>query len=346
MNTHRERIRVDGELIDREAFVRLISSVQGILARLDDSPTTYELGTLLAFQHFAGSGVQLAVVEVGLGGRLDATNVLDAELAVITSISYDHMEVLGSTLSAIAAEKAGIIKPGKPVIVPRQPAEAMSAIRRRADEMGSEVVQAAPVSGAENVPPIVSTFSASAQRTQCFSFDSGRACIPLLGAHQLTNASVAIAAARQLGFGDQAIERGLDNVRWPGRLEIAQEQPLIVLDGAHNVDSMGKLAAAVRRHFTWRRLRIIAGFSADKDITGMAPILNDLADEIVLTQSKHARSADPAAIRGFFRDARMAGLAEALHDPPDFTLITGSLYLVGDARLELGLISAEDQDEL
>lgn len=322
LNTHRERMRIDGQLISQQEFAHRMVGVRKLVdeyAAALGPPTTYELGTLLAFQYFAGHDVDLAVVEVGLGGRLDATNVLDAELAIITSISYDHVEVLGHTLTQIATEKAGIIKPGKPVVTASQKPEAMAVIERVAHEQGARLIPAYPA----------------------------EAELPLLGDHQLMNAGLAIAAAHQLDISDDAIRTGLAAVRWPGRVEIARKQPPVILDGAHNVDSMEKLASAMRQHFAWDRLRVVAGFSADKDIPGMALILTELADEIVLTRSNHPRSADPLAITDYFPGAQVAdNLTDALAGQADreLALITGSLYLVGEARLHLGLVPPEDQD--
>jgi dihydrofolate synthase / folylpolyglutamate synthase len=324
LNTHRERMRTDGQLISEEEFAHRMVEVRQIVedyAGELGSPTTYELGTLLAFKYFADHAVELAVVEVGLGGRLDATNVLDAELAIITSISYDHVEVLGHTLSAIATEKAGIIKPGKPLVSAPQKAEVLAVLERVAAERGAQLTVAAPA----------------------------ESDVPLLGEHQLVNAGVATVAAKQLAIADSAVRAGLASVRWPGRLEIAPGRPLTVMDGAHNVDSMEKLAAAMRRHFQWDRLRVVAGFSADKDIPGMARVLNDLADEIVLTRSRHPRSADPATLQQYFPGSRIANnLGEALAGQADreLALITGSLYLVGEARLHLHLVPPEEQDPL
>jgi len=356
LNTHRERMRIDGQLIARDEFVQRMRQVRAVVERYGRElgpPTTYELGTLLAFRYFADHAVDLAIVEVGLGGRLDATNVLEPDVAVLTPMSYDHVEILGPTLTSIASEKAGIIKPGKPVISAPQPAEAMAVLERVAREQGARLtVSAAPAPTGE--PPCVRAGEPVGELRQCLAIPSPAAagegiCLHLLGEHQLTNAGVAMEVARRLGLPDQAITHGLEAVRWPGRLEILRQRPLVVADGAHNVDSMEKLAAAIRRHFEYEGLRIIAGFSADKDIPGMAMVLNELADDIVLTRSKHPRSADPAAISRHFHQVRIAsdvGEALAGQAPRELALVTGSLYLVGEARLHLGLVPPEDQDPL
>ncbi|HLG69652.1 MAG TPA: folylpolyglutamate synthase/dihydrofolate synthase family protein [Chloroflexota bacterium] len=391
LNTHRERMRIDGQLISRDEFVDRVQRVRRIVDEYDAAfghPTTYELGTLLTFQYFADHEVDLAVVEVGLGGRLDATNVIQPDVAVFASISYDHTDVLGPTLTDIAREKAGIIKPGVPAISEPQQPEAAIVLERRARELGvpltfvpplrligahrlieaglmpTEIEQCFELPARPLAAPTVNAEGAGlTQRVRALGrndpigaesteirIDTGSGavvCMRLLGSHQLSNAGVAVAVARQLGWPEQAIVRGLEEVRWPGRLEILRERPLVVADGAHNVDSMEKLAAAIRERFRYERLRVIAGFSADKDIPGMAAVLDELANEVVLTRSKHPRSAAPEAITGHFGNVRIArDLGEALagQGERELALITGSLYLVGEARLHLGRVAPEDQD--
>ncbi len=369
LNTHRERMRIDGQLISREEFVERMRRVRQIV---DDyqaelgPPTTYELGTLLAFQYFADHEVDLAVVEVGLGGRLDATNVITPDVCVFASISYDHMDVLGPTLTSIATEKAGIIKPGVAAVTAPQQPEAMSVLERVADEQGVLLLEAVPArplaapavihAGGEAVCDPVQQFEFAGQaqlRTlgwlYCGIWPPLEGALPLLGEHQLANAGLAISVGFHLQWPARAIVSGLAAVRWPGRLEVLRDSPLVVTDGAHNVDSMEKLAAAIRRHVRYERLRVVAGFSADKDIPGMAAVLNELGGEVVLTRSRHPRSADPEAIARHFPGARIADtLAEALagQAADELALITGSLYLVGEARLHLGLVAPEDQDPL
>jgi dihydrofolate synthase / folylpolyglutamate synthase len=358
LNTHRERICIDGELISCDEFTHRMATIRDLVGRYGDElgpPTTYELGTTLAFEYFAEHKVDLAVVEVGLGGRLDATNVLSPEISVITPISYDHVEVLGTTLTLIATEKAGIIKPETPVVAANQHPEAMAVIERVARERAAPL-SLAPALEATSRPTKLRAGDPLPRARQCARLPAGgpraggpRVCITLLGQHQLANAGVAVAVARQLGIGDEAVTRGLEAVRWAGRLEILRDQPLVVVDGAHNVDSMEKLAAAIRVHFDYDRLRLIVGFSADKDIRGMAAVVNEIADEVVLTRSRHPRSADPEGIIGFFPTAHIAStLDEALagQGPRELVVIAGSLYLAGEARLALGLVGPEDQDEL
>ncbi|MDE3075403.1 MAG: bifunctional folylpolyglutamate synthase/dihydrofolate synthase [Chloroflexota bacterium] len=359
LSTHRERIRVNGELIPEAAFVERTIDIQRLVRGLGSGrpelgqPTTFELGTLLAFQHFAAENVELAVVEVGLGGRLDTTNVLDADLAIITSISFDHMDVLGATLPAIAGEKADIIKPGRPVISAPQAEEAMEPIARTATLRQAPLSVAVPA--LPDGPPlrIVAGKPLPDRIGQAFR-PAGAPETPgywmsLLGEHQLVNAGVAIEAAARLGFDERAARQGFQTVCWPGRLEVLRTRPLVVADGAHNRESMAKLVAAVDRHFARGGVRVIAGFSADKDIPAMAEVLTAFADEIVLTRSHHPRAADPAAIERYFPGARTAAsVREALGIAPtsedQLILVTGSLHPCGEARAVLGLVTPEEVD--
>lgn len=371
LNTHRERMRIDGQLISREEFVERMQGIRHIVKRYDAEigpPTTYELGTLLAFGYFASHNVDLAVVEVGLGGRLDATNVLDAEVSVIASISYDHTEVLGPTLTSIATEKAGIIKQGKVAVTAPQQPEALAALQRSAANRGALLIEvrqpelskpADRIQAGSDVPRVRQCFRTPVEPAVVQGQDTWlycpnwphhtTFCTSMLGEYQLTNAALAIAASEELHLAAGPIAGGLETVRWPGRLEILRDLPLVVADGAHNVDSMAKLASAIRGQFGYQRLRAIVGFSADKDVPGMAMVLNELADEVVLLRSKHPRSADPTAIAPHFTRARIAtdlDAALAGQQDQELALITGSLYLVGEARLHLGLVSPKDQDPL
>src|SRR5581483_4838242 len=366
LTTHRERIRVNSAPISAAELAELIAGVQQLLQAYDPSalgaPTTYELGTLIAFQHFANQAVERAVVEVGLGGRLDATNVLEPDLSIFAPISFDHMAVLGDTLTAIATEKAGIIKERTPIVSAPQEDEALEVLRRIAAERHAPfriappaLEAAAPVRlrAGEPLPEVVGQQMTlpGCQSSQYVSAGQP-AMLPLLGTHQLVNAGVAAAAARLWEIDDEAIAAGLAKVRWPGRLEIVSKRPLVVTDGAQNVASIEALVAALRRHFDFRRLRIIAGFSADKDIGGIARVLNGLPADVVLTRSQHPRAAEPADLARHFPGARLTrDLSGALAtlpaaDSPDLTVITGTLFLTGEARVAFGLVPPQDQDPL
>jgi len=355
LHTFRERIRVDSQVVAGEAIIALIPAIQQALAEIGDSHgtyITYEVSTALAFLAFREADVVHAVIEVGLGGRLDATNVVEPMATAITSISYDHMAILGNTLGEIAGEKAGIIKQGVPVICSAQAPEALATIERIASERHAPLVRVGPVgSGCDYLwsPGL-------AEQTRQF-FDvttpTGRyerLELALLGEHQIENATAAIALAetlraRGLPLDESAIRAGLRTVRWPGRLQIVGREPLVVVDSAHNADSFAHLFAALRRHFTWDRLLLVIGLMADKDLSGVArEIALSGAARVYTTAAAIPRAASPEQLATVFTEAAptldirpsastaqalVAALADAA--PRDLVCIAGSVYLAGEA---------------
>lgn len=325
LHTFRERMRVDNELIPCEEFAQLVDELEPHLNAVE-GVTWFELVTTLAFMFFARSQIDVAVLEVGLGGRFDATNVVTPIVSVITSLSMDHMNLLGNTLEQIAFEKAGIIKRRVPVVSAPQAPEALDVIRRVAR------VRGAPLNVA---PPLPSSPELQEREWR----------LPLLGAHQIVNASVAvdalrIADKRGLAVSGEAIRRGLETVKWPGRLETLSRDPLLVVDGAHNSDSAQKLAAALREVFHTDKWTLIVGISADKDIPAILDELLPIAERIIVTRASNSRAASIAALgalviqRGY-EPVPAATVAEALeiaqHDHAPI-IITGSLFTVADAR--------------
>ncbi|HEV2249939.1 MAG TPA: Mur ligase family protein, partial [Candidatus Limnocylindria bacterium] len=234
LQEYRERVRIDGALLGDADFARAIAALRPIVARLRRAhpdagePTTFELTLLLALRAFAARECAVAVVEVGLGGKLDATNALDPEISVITPVSYDHTAILGRTLGAIATEKAGIVRRGRPALVAEQRPAAARAIARVGRGLSAELRTIRPL--------------------------DARAALGLAGSHQRQNAALAAAAARVLGIGDAAIARGLRATAWPARFERVRGRPPIVLDGAHNGASADALARTLRRERGGRRL--------------------------------------------------------------------------------------------
>lgn len=359
LHTFRERFQIDGEPIGKSKFSELVAELIPLNQQLGrehpewGEATAFELTTVLAFLAFARAKVDLAVIEVGLGGRLDSTNIVDPTVSVITPISYDHMAILGNTLAEIAAEKAGIIKTGKPVVVGVQPEEARETIERIAAERGSPLVMAGRDWQAEGDSR---RFDLSGPWGTYQGLSLG-----LLGQHQVENAGTAVAACWQLGqagvaIDELAIRTGLAGVRWPGRLEAVQEQPAIVLDGAHNVDSVRRLMAALSDHFHWNRLTFVLGIARDKDIDGMLALLAPRADRILVTRSRSPRAATARAIAvkaAQFASpgtsvAELASVADALRqatteaESNDLICVTGSLYVVAEAREALGLGRADE----
>ncbi|MBI3762479.1 MAG: bifunctional folylpolyglutamate synthase/dihydrofolate synthase [Chloroflexi bacterium] len=355
-----ERIQIDGEPIARDD---LVSAVADVRRAVDSVPglTTFELNTATAFLYYARQPVDLAVMEVGLGGRLDATNVITPLASVITSLSYDHMHLLGNTLAEIAGEKAGIIKPGVPVVSAPQQPEALEVIQRVAAERGAPLTLAgrdwryAADRHSLNGQSFF-LWSAQEQRELDRRIEGGdgaewvpaRFEIPLLGAHQIQNAVVAYAALnvlRELGVSipEGAVREGFRSVRWPGRFEILGLNPTLVADCAHNGDSAQKLAAALDDYFPGRRVILLFGASADKDVTSMFEALLPRVYRAVMTQAIHPRALDPdemAETAGRFgvKAEAAAPVSEALEralalaGPQDVVVAAGSVFVVAEVR--------------
>jgi dihydrofolate synthase/folylpolyglutamate synthase len=337
LHTFRERIRVRGELIAREMFAALVDEIEPHVASVPGL-TWFEIVTALGFLHFERSAVEVGVIEVGLGGRFDATNVVTPLVSVITSLSLDHMAWLGHTLDQIAFEKAGIIKPGRPAVSAPQPPEALAVIERVAQEREAPLTVIAP-------SPVLLSSSEKGRRGEgeTFFIDGSVYRTALLGLHQIDNAALAITAVRQasgLSIADEAIAQGLAGVQWPGRFEIAHREPPLVFDGAHNGDSAERLAATLEEVFPGRRWTLIFGASADKDIAAMLDALLPRAGRLIVTRARSARAADLEAIAQQAADRRRSvetasSVAEAVEralaaGAP--AIVTGSLFVVAEAR--------------
>ena len=332
LQAYRERVRIDGRMLAEAAFAGAIRDLRPTVAALHrqhpaaGEPTTFELTLAIAMRAFAERGCAVAVVEVGLGGRLDATNALDPAISILTPVSRDHTAILGASIAAIATEKAGIVRAGRPALVAEQRPAAMRAIRRVCREAGAEL---------ELIEPV-----------------GGRTALGLAGEHQRQNAALAAAAARDLEQPDRAIGAGLRNAVWPGRYERVPGRPLVILDGAHNDASAEALARALRREPA-RPIVIVVGSNRDKDALAVLRPLAAAGSRIVATRSASARAREPADL------ARIAAgvtgrrpeaapdvgsalvLARRLAGPAGLVCVTGSLALVGEARTALGLPPAE-----
>ena len=345
LHSFRERMRVNGQLISQERLVELWERLRPHAKALEQT-TTFEIITALAFMHFAEPVVDWAVLEVGLGGRLDATNVVQSQACAITSLSYEHTDLLGHTLSLIAFEKAGIIKKDVPVVVGPQSSEAMAVIEDVASEVGTRLWRV----GEDWRYRI----RQSTDRGLILDINGPDAHlkdlqIPLVGEHQAANATVAVALIQSLrnngvAISEDAIRQGLFETYWPGRLERLSDEPLVVLDSAHNHHSADRLQKALEL-FPYRRLILLFGASADKDIEGMLEVLAKDAAAIIVTRSFHPRAADvemlaqlaravaPATPVHITDDALPAlELAEALAEPGDMILVTGSIFVVAATR--------------
>lgn len=336
-----ERIRIQGRPVSRDDFAAAFQHVHAAAERLlreeaiAQHPTYFETVTAMAFLLFRRYGVEIAALEVGLGGRLDATNVVQPVVSVITPVDFDHEKYLGRSLESIAKEKAGILKAGADAVFAPQRAEVVPVLERAAWERGIAPVWAAETWNAENV-----LLDAEGSRfLACGPARIPIAC-PLPGEHQVANAITAIATLHLLGVAPEAIEEGISRVRWPGRLERVARHPDIYLDGAHNPSGARALAAYIERFHKGRRVWLIYGAARDKAVAEVAAILFPLADEVIATAPDHPRAVRPELI-GELADHPRLRIAPRLPDalrlleeasPGDVIFITGSLFLVGEAR--------------
>ncbi len=363
--TPTERIRINNTPLSEDELVSLVRalqpSIQSIQARTDLAPPTFfEIYTALAFVAFTEADVDIAVVETGLGGRLDATNVIDPLVAVITPISHDHTEILGPTLSEIAAEKAGIIKPHRPVIIAPQDPAAHRVLTQHTTQCGARVIipppvrHHAPVSPVpipapdEPLPVLRQSFTLKADSRDL------RITTPLLGHHQATNAAVAYATLQALatyGFSvdDRQFVQSIANLTCPGRIQIVAARPWLVLDCAHNRASAAALAATLPRHLSYDKLVSVLGVSADKDAEGIIAELGEITDEFVVTQAHCQRALPAADLSALVTDhssravhttssvSQALSVARRLAGPTDAICITGSFFVVGEVMEELGI---------
>ena len=365
-----ERIRINGVEISDHDFAELHGKIDRVAGKLVEKtelpwhPSFFEMMTAIAFEYFAREKVNLAVLEVGMGGRLDATNVVEPKVSVITDISLDHQKFLGNTVGAIACEKVGIIRPGGAVVtLPQQP-EANEVIGNKIMELGARAVNAVPF-----VPPV----SPGSSEYLVPSTERGNANLvyryplhvmgeqiwvetPLVGRHQLRNVALAIAAAEELnrlGFGSitaKSIESGIRETRWPGRFQVIAARagwPEMVIDVAHNPAGAWALRSALSERYEDRPLIFVFGAMRDKAISEIAEILFPLADRVIATRPENPQAASPEEIRQ--AAARTGAEVEAVEDvrsaverarslAPAGTVvvITGSIYLVGEAMSVIG----------
>jgi dihydrofolate synthase/folylpolyglutamate synthase len=330
---YRERIRVDGRPISEADFVDGVEALGTLVARLD--ATVFEAGTALALDHFCRARVDVAVLEVGLGGRLDATTVGRPEVVVLGPIDYDHQLELGDTLTAIAGEKAAIIRGGT-AFSARQDPEAAAVIERRAAQVGVPLQREG-----HELRVVPRGFTLEAQRLDLagpgWALDDV-AC-GLLGLFQPGNALLAAAAARALRAGDPAIRAGLRGARWPGRFQVFRHDPIVILDGAHNPAGARALAASLSAYFPGRPVTFVIGILADKDAGGILSALSPLAARVVLTASGNPRAAAPEALRAFLpadlpvevAPSPAEALARATAGAAGgIVCVAGSLSLIGD----------------
>ena len=348
LHTWRERIRTNEELISEAELAALVEELKPEAEAVNREATygrltTFELLTTLAFTHFAAKEADFQVLEVGMGGKFDATNVINPEVSIITAISLDHTEVLGNTLAEITAEKAGIIKPGNMVVTSPQPDEAARVIAETCLSREARLIKVG-----SDVTWQSLGFNNNQQRLRVVGrLGIYELSIPLLGWHQLVNAATAVAALEVLtgkGFNlsQGSIADGLARVSWPGRLQVLGNHPLIVVDGAHNPDAARRLRESLKQYFDFDRAILVIGASDDKDIAGVVSELAPIADKVIVTHSHHPRPMATAAIVAEFTkhgvesqvvDNVPSALTEALALAGDRDLIcvAGSLFVVAEA---------------
>ncbi len=342
-----ERIAVNGRPISQKSFARLMAAIAQHVNAINREArfgklTTFEVVTALAFLYFREKNIDCQVLETGLGGRLDATNVVDPDVCIITSISLDHTQVLGNTLAQIAGEKAGIIKSGCTVISAPQKPEAMKVIQDKCSRSGDDLIK---VGGDITWEPLDGNLKMQRFRVHGRLQDYVLK-IPLLGDFQMENAAVSLAALevlQQQGFDLKCtdIVRGFSGVKWPARMQILETSPLLIVDGAHNSYSVGKVIESIKKHLSYKRVLVIFGCSRDKDVQGMAAELAGFADRIILTGSSHPRAAKISILVPAFKKAVVSvetalnpgealSMALSMAGPKDLILATGSLFLAAD----------------
>jgi dihydrofolate synthase/folylpolyglutamate synthase len=346
-----ERIQANGRPIPEETFANLTEkikpSIEAVNREGKGQCTTFEILTALGFTYFREIKADYQVIEVGLGGRLDATNVVRPEVCVITSISLDHTDLLGATVASIAGEKAGIIKNGNTVVCAPQCVEAMTVIEDICRQRDASLIKVG-----KDVTWRRQSYSANGQS---FSMQGLKAeydlTIPLLGDYQLENAAAAVTAVEvlidrgaEISAGN--IADGLKLVRWPGRLQVLRRNPWIIADGAHNAYSLQRLVEAIRQYFSFTRAILVMGTSSDKDIAGMVAEAASLTKDIIVTCSRNPRALKPEVLAGEFAKHGIkpfvspdvaSALKQALlmAGTGDLICATGSMFVVAEALEEI-----------
>ena len=359
-----ERFQVNGKPIAEPDVVRLVEEIRPLLEQVGThpefrAPTFFEAVTAMALRYFQEQKADVVVWETGLGGRLDATNVVTPLTSVITNIAFDHTQYLGETLAQIATEKCGIIKAGVPVITATAATEPLSVIQRTAAERGCRLTAIG-----QDVRATRLSEDEQCQRVEVTGtrHDCGPLTIPLLGAHQTINCATAIAALEASGLSvtPRQVHEGLIHTAWPGRFQIVNHDPTVVLDGAHNAAAADRLATTLREHFAGQRLTLILGVLRDKNYDQMCQILAPLAGRVLCVPVNSERTSDPDELARWCKSANpparitvAANLVEAYglarRENAEVIVIAGSLFLVGEALDRLGFAhptKAKTQREL
>ena len=346
-HTWRERIQVDGELISEDELAQLVTELRPPLEAVNQRATygkltTFEFLTALALAYFGRKEARLQVLEVGLGGQFDATSVVTPLVGIITPIDFDHMDVLGNTLTEIATEKCGIIKPDSIVVTAPQPPEAARVIKEACRQCRARLVDVGKVVTWQSL-----SSDLDGQRFRMQGRISYELFLPLLGEHQLVNAATAVAALEVLadkGFDipRESLAKGFEQVSWPGRFQILRRRPLLVVDGGHNIGAARSLTRSIRQYLDFERAVLVMGTSQDKDIASLVAEVAPLFNQVIVTRSGHPRALAPAPLAAEF--SRQGVKAQITEDVPsalslamslvgekDLVCVAGSLFVVAEA---------------
>lgn len=356
LETVRERISVDGRLVSPNAFAEVSEAVRPAVERAEEQAgeklTYFETITAMAYYYFRLRQVDIAVLEAGMGGRWDSTNVVDSEVSAITNVELDHVTELGATRREIAVEKAGVINEGAVVVTAEGTRDILMVLAERCNQVGAELKVFGRDFRLEYQVPYRVSGEPPAQYLGIRGLEDREfkdIKLPLLGKHQAINACCAIACAQAYTdprgkTDEEAFRRALEKVRVPGRLEVFSERPLVVADGAHNVPAMERLAASLTNEFDYERLVVVVSILADKDARGMLNVLGAVADELVLTENRSARVTPAGTLGEHCRRKRIkhvvvpefgAAVARAreLAGTRGMICVTGSLFTVSEARI-------------
>lgn len=347
-----ERIRVDGmEATDSEleGLAQVVEKAEvGVARRLGKPATYFEFSTAMMFEHFLRAKADIVVLETGMGGRLDATNVVVPAVSVITAVGLDHMAYLGPDVAAIAGEKAGIIKNGRPVVSSRQAPDAIAVIRRVAGERRAPLVVA---DEAVSVRRISEDWSGQKVNVETADWAAGSVKLPLLGEHQLENlatvaATVGVLRDAGLGIDEKAFRKGVGATVWPGRMQVLQEDPPVLLDGGHNPHAAAAVAGFLKRRLKGRQLGMVFGMCRDKDLAGYLDAFRGMVRRFWAVPIRTERSLSSSEVAGVAKclcddvremDSVMAGVAEATawaRETGGAVCVSGSLYLAGEVLAE------------
>jgi dihydrofolate synthase/folylpolyglutamate synthase len=352
-----ERIRVNGACVTDEELAALFDTIEPIMAAVvaeGRQPTFFEVTTAMAFEHFRRKGAKLVVLETGMGGRLDATNVVTPLVSIVTRIDLDHMQYLGPTLEAIAREKGGILMPGRPAVLGAMPEPAAAELRAIARDRKAPLTDSV---ASVSVRRVSQSLTGQKLALATAAGDLGTVTLPLLGRHQLENVATvlaaleAVAAASPIRLPPEIVRRGLESVSWPGRLQVLSQEPPTLLDGAHNPDAARVLAAALKELFKKRPIGLVWGMCSDKDSAGFAAAMPDAVNRcwaVPIRSERRRPTAELAALaqRRRWAVTECATVPAALAAAREWALaengavcIAGSLFLVGEVLESLGLAS-------